>query len=274
MHRLIPQVLTIAAIPLPVFAAGCGGSSSGTAAVHHPRIVRPFAAPIDFEGGSGSGLWGDTASSLGCLPGRRYAVAVTLRNRSAATVTITHVGGAEPAPRIIRRIANQARVAPPPPTGDAVMIVLRAWSARPLVPVAIPPGKGAVVQSNFLMGHCNALRPHDPLTVNGSMVVSYRIGALAGRQVVADPGARIVLTRGPTMRRCGPPERATGLIAWDLTCSVAARAATGCRRLPHGTWGSCTAASRPWDCTFTSASRLHERCWLATKRQSISVHWS
>lgn len=261
-------------------------SSSGTRAAQQPRsappqpvrAAAPFAAPIDLEGGSGSGLWGDTTSGpsgqgLGCRSGRRYAMAVSLRNHSASTITITAVRGPEPAPRIIRRVAVQVRLAPPPSSDGLFIPSLRGWSDSPLVPVAIPPGKGAVVQSNFLMGRCAALRPHQALTVNRAIVVSYRVGDHVGRQEVAAPAAQIILTHGPTIQTCARPQGATRLIASDITCTLAERTATSCHQLAHGTWGWCTTASRKWDCTFTSASRAFERCWLPSKRQSISVRW-
>jgi hypothetical protein len=200
-------------------------------------------------------------------------MAVSLRNHSASTVTITAVRGPEPAPRIIRRVAVQVRLAPPPSSEGLFIFSLRRWSDSPLVPVAIPPGKAAVVQSNFLMGRCAALRPHQALTVNRAIVVSYRVGDQMGRQEVAAPAARIILTRGPTLQACARPQGATRLIASDITCTLAERTAASCHRLPNGTGGWCTTASRKWDCTFTSASRAFERCWLPSKRQWISVRW-
>jgi hypothetical protein len=188
-------------------------------------------------------------------------------------VTISDVAGSEPALRIIRRVAAQVRLAPAPPNGDALVPTLQRWSASSLEPVAIPPGKRAVVQSNFLMGRCDDLRPHQALIVNRAIVVAYRTGEHAGRQEIADRSARIILTRGPIMRRCTPPQGANGLIASDITCTEAERAAVGCHRLPHGTWGSCAAASREWNCTFTNAPKTLELCWLPSKRQSISVRW-
>jgi hypothetical protein len=123
------------------------------------------------------------------------------------------------------------------------------------------------------MGRCAALRPHQALTVNRAIVVSYRVGDQMGRQEVAAPAARIILTRGPTLQACARPQGATRLIASDITCTLAERTAASCHRLPNGTGGWCTTASRKWDCTFTSASRAFERCWLPSKRQWISVRW-
>src|SRR5438094_3249765 len=99
-----------AAATLLLGAAGCGDSSHG--------FSQPFVANGGIEAGPGSGLWGDTASGpdgmhLGCLAGRHYALVVTMRNRSNAPVTVTGAGGPDPAPRIIRRVAVQFRLAPP-----------------------------------------------------------------------------------------------------------------------------------------------------------------
>src|SRR6476660_4530881 len=108
---------------LGVVLAGVVAGCSLDGAPAHRDAVAPFTTPGGTESGPGSGLWGDTADGptgdhIGCLPGRHYALAVTLRNRSASTVTITDVGGPQPAPRIIRRVAVQLRLAPPPANGD------------------------------------------------------------------------------------------------------------------------------------------------------------
>jgi hypothetical protein len=253
-------------------------SSSETNAAAQTHGTVPFTAPIDLEGGAGSGLWGDTTSGptgqhLGCLPGRRYAMAVTLRNRSASTVTVTAVDGSEPSRRIIRRVAVQIRLAPRAATNFPFMPTIRPWSKASLVPLAIPPGKRAVVQSNFLIGHCRDLRPSRAATINRAIVLTYRIRGHAGRQEISDPAARIIVTRGPTMQRCARPQGATRLIASDVTCTQAEGAAVACQTLPHETFGRCTSARRQWNCTYTSASKSLERCWLPSKRQSISVRW-
>ncbi len=93
MWRSVALIVGVAGL-----LAGCslGGGSA------HRDVVAPFTTPGGTESGPGSGLWGDTSSGptgdqIGCLPGRRFALVVTLRNRSASTVTITGVGGPEPA---------------------------------------------------------------------------------------------------------------------------------------------------------------------------------
>ncbi len=270
---------TVAGLALLVGAAGCGGGSSDPTPTHSRHSSAPFAAPIDFDGGPSSGLWGDRGSGragdeLGCIPGRRYADAVTVHNRSSSTVTITGVDGADPAPAIIRRVATQVRLAPPPPGGDAIPVNLRAWSAASLVPLALPAGKAAIVQSDFLMGHCATLGHTGSVTVNNTLAITYRADGRAGHQTLAQRAARIVLTRGPASQPCAAPTGATRLIASDVTCAVAVPTAVKCRRLAHGTYGNCTAASHLWSCTYESTARVTERCWLATKRQSITVRWS
>jgi hypothetical protein len=96
---------------LALVGAGCVEASH--------RVSQPFVSNGGLEGGLGSGLWGDTSSGpsgmrLGCISGRHFQLAITLRNRSTTAVTLTGARGSEPAPRIIRRVAVQFRLAPPP----------------------------------------------------------------------------------------------------------------------------------------------------------------
>jgi hypothetical protein len=263
-----------------VLAGVLAGCSLGGAAASRVAVA-PFTVHGGSESGPGSGLWGDTSSGptgdhVGCLPGRHYALAVTLRNHSASTVTITGVRGSEPVPRIIRRVGVQLRLAPQTSASEqfAAGGGLKSWSRSRLVPLAVPPRRSAVVQSNFLMQRCSQLPPHQALTVNRSIVVAYEAGQIAGHQGFADPGGRIILTRGPTIQRCSAPQGANGLVAYDISCGVAERAAVDCHRLAHGTWGYCTAAGYEWDCTFTDASKTRERCWLPSKRQNLAVRWN
>ena len=69
------------------------------------------------------------------------------------------------------------------------------------------------------------------------------------------------------IRRCTRVPRSASLVAADIACNVARRAALGCHRLSHRTWGTCTAAGHAWNCTSTSpAGRPSlESCWLASK---------
>jgi hypothetical protein len=266
------DVISVFAV-LALCGAGCGETSH--------LVSQPFVANGGTEGPLSSGLWGDTSSGpdgmhLGCISGRHAALAITLRNRSSTAVTLTGAHGSEPAPLIIRRVAVQFRLAPPPPTGDFFVSNLRRWSASAPRPVTIPPGRDAVVQSNFLMGRCEDIGPRQELTVNSAVVVEYRASGHAGRQQVAQRSARILLSQGPAIRGCAPPRRSTSLVAVGLPCTVVRAAALGCRRWSYGHSGRCSAAGHDWDCTSTlgTGSGSLERCWLGTKRQSLKIRWA
>ena len=263
-------------LSLLALTVGCNGSTPSGAA--SPLARAPFGAPIEFGGGPGSGLWGDGESGpfgsrLGCLPGRRYTTHFAVPNRSRSTVTITGLGGVQRSPHIIRLVAIRVGLAPPPTGGDLVAPTPRGRRVSASTPIMIPPGRAAVVESDFLMSGCAALRRHQVLIANSSTIVSYRIGDHTGRQQIAPHAARILLSRGPTMRPCIAPRGAARLVAWDVSCRVAVPAAIQCRHLPGQTWGWCTAASHKWDCSYNDAARRAERCWLPSKRQSISVRW-
>lgn len=247
----------------------------------HGTRGAPFGAPGGVSGGPGSGLWGDTSSGpngdqIGCIAGRHYSQTTTLHNRTRSTLKITGVSGKEPAPSIIRRVAVQLRLAPQ--TSSSGSLVgdpgYEGWSRAPLVPLSVPPGRSTFVQSNFLMQRCDQLRPHQTLIVNRAILVAYDEGQRTGHQRIAIPSAQIILTRGPTIRSCSAPQGAARLDAYDITCSMAQTGAVGCHQLAHGTYGTCTAAGREWDCTFTSASKTNERCWLPSKRQNFAVRWN
>ena len=228
----------------------------------HRSTGAPFTAPGGVASGPDSGLWGDTSSGptgdqIGCFPGRRYAQAVTLRNRSALTVTITGVRGLEPAPRIIRRVAVQLRLAPQTSNREGLAGGggLKSWSKSQLVPMAVPPGRSAVVQSNFLMRRCDQLPPHEALTVNRAIVVAYAAGQRTGHQRITNQSASIILTRGPTIRRCSTPQGATRLDAYDITCNVAQRAAVECHQLAQGR----TETAQQQVSNGTARSRAHRK---------------
>lgn len=274
-----PDVTCLIAV-VALSVAGCGEAS------HH--VSQPFVSNGGIEGGLGSGLWGDTSSGpsgmqLGCIPERHFEFAITLRNRSTTAVTLTNAHVSEPAPRIIRRVAVQFRLAPPPPQGDIEISNLRRWSASPPTPVTIPPGRSAVVQSNFLMRRCDELGPQQVLVVDSAIVVDYQASSHADREQIAQRSARIILTRGPTIRRCAPPRgpgdeavHSTSLVALDIPCAIARTATLGCRRFSYGHSGACTAAGRDWECTSTlpTGSESVERCWLGSKSQSLKIRWT
>jgi hypothetical protein len=265
--------VTCVAAVLALVGAGCGEASRS--------VSEPFVSNGGIEGGLGSGLWGDTSSGpdgehLGCISGRHYAQAITLRNRSTTAVTLTDARGSEPAPRIIRRVAVQFRLAPPPPHGDIFVSNLRRWSASPPTPVTIPPGRSAAVQSNFLMGQCYELAARQVLTVNDAIVVDYRASGKTGQQEIAQRSARLILTPGPTIRGCAHPAHSTSLVALGVPCELARTAALGCRRFSYGHSGACSAGGHDWDCTSTSrtGSESLESCWLRSKSKSWKIRWA
>ena len=76
--------------PLAVLATALVGLTvvSGCGAGAQP-VKRPFVARNGAESGPSSGLWGDGSSEpgglhTGCIRGRRFAVLITVHNRSKA----------------------------------------------------------------------------------------------------------------------------------------------------------------------------------------------
>lgn len=177
-----------------IVGSGCGASTQ--------TIAAPFAAGGGTSSGPGSGLWGDGSSGptgmhLGCIDGRRFAVLITVHNRTRRTISLLGGGGPQRSPDVIKRVAVQVRLAPPPPEGDVAVSGLRPWNSRNSAPATIPAGRDAWVQSNFLMRNCTSLRTGEALTVNRGITLSYRAGGGQGTEAVSVAGARIVLTRGP-----------------------------------------------------------------------------
>lgn len=214
----------------------------------------PFRATGVLYGGSTSGFWGDRGAMLGCFSGRHYSFTITVRNRSRRTVTLIDARGPNPLPRVIDRVAMQARHAPPPPKGEGLAIpLLRHWSAAPLKPVAIRPGHSAVVQSNFLIRHCNELHPHQKVTVPGTFVLTYRVSGRVFQQHVAQKSAGFSLVPGELVHSCRPVSGSVSLTAFDIGCELARKAATACHHMAHGTWGECMAGGRRWGCSLHSS---------------------
>jgi hypothetical protein len=167
--------LTLAVAAL-VLASGCGEGNQSA--------KRPFVARGGVESGPGSRLWGDTYSGpsgnhVGCIRGRKLAVLITVRNRTKRRVTLLGGAGPQPSSAVIERVAVQVRLAPPP-KGDLALIGLRSWNPRNSSPVAVPPGRGAWVQSNFLMRDCSLLSLLEPLTLNRSTTLTYDVDGAAG----------------------------------------------------------------------------------------------
>jgi hypothetical protein len=174
--------------------AGCGTSTD----LHGV----PFSASGGVESGPQSGLWGDGSSGptglhIGCIRGRRLVALVSVRNQTNRTVTLLGGGGAQPLADVLERVAVQIRLAPPPPSGDIVVSGLRAWNARNSPPAAIPAGRSANVQSNFLMRNCSSLSTDQALVLNRSVTLAYSVGGRRGTQQLAVPAAQIILKRGP-----------------------------------------------------------------------------
>jgi len=132
---------------------------------------------------------------LGCRRRRHFALVVTVRNRSRNPVTLVRARADQPWPEIgiIPRVAVQFRLAPPPPTGDQLVVGLRRWSRSTPTPVMIPPGRSAWVQSNFMMNNCSLRPPHAALTANRAITVTYRANGHEGSQQIAVLAARIIL---------------------------------------------------------------------------------
>jgi len=161
-------------------------------------------------GGLSSGDWGDGSSGpsgmqLGCIAGRRFALYVTAHNGTARTITVTDGGGEQPFAKIMDRVAVQVRLAPAPPGGDLAIPGLDAWSRESATPTKVPPGRDVGIQSNYVMRNCELLRPHESVTLNRSVTITYRDGGTTARQPISVRGARIILTR--------PPQRTPDLTA-------------------------------------------------------------
>jgi hypothetical protein len=165
-------------------------------------VNAPFVVAGATAGGPSSGLWGDgssgpTGMDIGCIKGRRLAVLVTAHNRTNRTITVVGGDGPQQFHDVIERVAVQVRLAPPPPKGDLMQIGLRSWTGRNSPPVAIPAGRDAWVQSNFLMRNCHSLRRYETMTANRSITLTYRAGGSKSAQAISVAGARILLHRGP-----------------------------------------------------------------------------
>lgn len=236
----------------------------------------PFVPTGIVNGGSTSGSWGDRSPAgeglvLGCLSRRHYSLAITVRNRSRRPVTLTGVRGPNPLPRVVDRVAVQLRKAPSS-TGDVPQPLLRQWSAAPLEPLTIRPGRNAVVQSDFLLRHCNSLPRGRDVVVPGSFVLSYRQAGHAARQRVEQAGAAFGVGPGPIIRSCGRVAGAVSLVAADIGCALAREAAPACRHMPHRTWGSCLAGGRRWGCHLHS-SRVQQCSFEYRPSRWYEVRW-
>jgi hypothetical protein len=220
----------------------------------------PFVATGTFEGGATSGFWGDRSSAttgdvLGCRSGRHFSFAITVRNESNRAVTLINARGPDPLRRVVARVAMQVRLAPRPPTGDAPQPpLIKHWSPAPARPVMIRPGRSAVVQSNFLMRHCDALTHNRKVVVPGSFALLYRTSGGSRQERIMQQDAGFSVVAGPIVRNCQRVPGSVSLTAYNIGCAAAREAATACHRMSRGTWGSCSAAGRKWDCDLHSSS--------------------
>src|SRR5215211_6023424 len=152
------RLCLVTVIAVVLLAAGCG-TAEGQRSV---RAQRTLIAGGGMEAGPSSGLWGDgvsgpTGMHIGCIRDRRLAVLITVRNRTSHTIRLLGGGGPQPFRSAIKRVAVQVRLAPIPPDDRVPVTGLRSWSDRNSPPAAIPPGRSAWVQSNFLMRDCGSL---------------------------------------------------------------------------------------------------------------------
>ena len=258
------------------------GLALAIAAVAQPGVRAgggPFVPNGTLEGGSTSGFWGDRSSArtgdvLGCLSRRHYSFAITVRNTSRKPVTVTGAGGPDPLPQVLARVAMQVRQMPPPQPGDAPQIpLIEHWSAAPAEPVTIRPGRTAIVQSNFLMRHCDALAHNRKIVVPGSFVLSYRVSGHAAQQHVRQQSAGFSVVSGPIVRSCARVPGSVRLMAYNIGCVAARQAAPTCHHMSHGTWGSCSAAGRRWDCDLHSS--WIQQCFFPDRTSRwYRVHWA
>jgi hypothetical protein len=184
----------IALVGFIVLAGGCGGSGVV------PTVA--FVVEGGMSSGPESGAWGDGTSGpsglhVGCIDGRRFSVLITVHNRTKQSIRLVRAGGPEEAPAVIKRVAVQVRLAPPPPTGDRFVDRLRGWNDDNSPGAEIPAQRDAWIQSNFLMRNCQSLRQGKTLTVNRSTTLTYSAHGAEGTETVTVRGAKIILTRGP-----------------------------------------------------------------------------
>ena len=258
MRRFAAVALVAAAIP----------------GVHASR--GPFVPTGTLAAGSTSGHWGDGSSArtgtvLGCISRRHYTSAITVRNRWHRAVTLTGALGPDPLPRVLARVAMQVRLVPRQ-TGDVPQSLIKRWSAAAARPVRIPPGRSAVVQSNFLMRNCRLLPRHRRVVVPGSFVLLYRLSGRVAREHVVQRNAGFSLVPGPIVRSCEPVPGSVSLTAGNIGCALARRVATACRHMSHGTWGDCLAAGRRWGCHLHS-SLVQECSFLDRTSRWYRVRW-
>src|SRR5205085_12705318 len=86
MSHLCPTMVLVWVVAAVVtVVSACGAQTSA--------VKRPFVVDSSVEDGPGSGLWGDGSSGpggmhIGCIRERRFAVLITVRNRTHRKVTL------------------------------------------------------------------------------------------------------------------------------------------------------------------------------------------
>lgn len=173
---------------------------AGVAVAGTRPLSRPLAPTSALSGSVSASARGDGPSTptglhLACIPGRRYAVNQPIQNRSGIPLTLTAAALDPPSVQVVRRVAVQFWLAPPPPEGDILVLGIRPWSALKSAPLTIPPGRAAWVQSNFVMTGCALLAPDRTLIANKAITLTYRLNGRVGRERITTPWTRIILTR-------------------------------------------------------------------------------
>jgi hypothetical protein len=271
MKGVVAAALVAAVLALASAALAGSGLRSGRG---------PFGLTGTLQSGSTSGQLGDAASArtgqvLGCLSRRHYSFGVTVRNRSRKAVRVTGASGPDPMPQVLERVAMQVRIARRPTPGAIRLptLLFKHWSAAPMRAVTIPAGRSAVVQSNFLMRHCDVLGHNRKVVVPGTFVLGYRVAGRAGTQHLMQQNAGFTVVPGPIVRSCARVTGSVSVTSGNLGCALVREAATACRHMPHGTCGTCLAGGRRWGCHLHS-SWVQECTFLYRTSRWYRVRWA
>jgi hypothetical protein len=213
-----PVALFVLAVGLALITAGCGSAgkqagrtpdrsgsrSPSTKRPHEPKRG-PFVTTADFVAIGGEGVsagngvpgvvpthhW-KTPERLSCVPNRLYVQAVTVRNRSRKTVTLTRADR-EPAlaPRIIHLVV--AQLIPRPRGVNAATALKQHWQPEYGRPVNVRPGRQAIVETFVYVEQCRGLAGGRTVVVPGDLSVTYRTGGETHIQTVSVPNSRVFL---------------------------------------------------------------------------------